>query len=82
MMEMQVVFWRFPSSALPHDVGTVAPLAIETASVPGLYEKVNDGWRPLSHTIAQVGTDILLSILMVKDTDIPIPDDASTIGAS
>lgn len=75
MNDLQVVFWRIAAHLLPQQVGVVAPLNIETASVPGLFEKLNDGWKPLSHTITPIdGGDVLLSLFMVRDSTPNIPD--------
>jgi len=79
---MQLLTWRFSTTQLPRSNGAIAALHLDPTAIPGLFEHLDDGWSPISHTLAPIGDDVLLSILMIRSADVVIPDSAEGLTSS
>lgn len=66
---------RLPGGTIPDRAGKVAVHRFDFAgSVPQLLSELDAGWVPVSHTFDFIAGEILVTMLMYRDTT--APDDA------
>lgn len=69
---------RIPGGQIPDRAGKVSVHRFDFAgSVPQLLGELEAGWEPVSHTFDFVAGDVLVTMLMFRDSS--IPDDARSV---
>lgn len=63
---------RIPGGQVPSQAGKVSIHRFDFAgSVPQLLSELEAGWEPVSHTFDILGGDVLITMLMYRDTSVP-----------
>lgn len=78
MLETKLLTFRIGSAELPSQAGESVAVDINLYPAETL-RVIGEGWTPLSHAITPVGADVLLSILVTRETVVPdfAPDSGS-----
>lgn len=69
--ELKLVLWRFPSTQIPKEAGSLQVLDFDLASIPGLAEHLSAGWTVVSHTFERVDGDGLITLFLNRPIEVP-----------
>ena len=70
-VDYKIFWWHMPDAVLPEALTNVLMVDLSYAEVPGLFDLMNEGFKPLSHNVIPRDKGVLLSILLVRDIEAP-----------